>query len=76
MLRWYWFKTEKGPGFGVTAFSVEDAEGLLYAARFDIGEPKVVEVVENVDIRDLDQRQVVANMGSPYRRGIWFPLIR
>jgi hypothetical protein len=61
-------------GFGVTAHSLEDAEALLaaagYVAQRDY-EPSLV--VEDVDIRGLDQDHVVPNMGPPAIRGVWYP---
>jgi hypothetical protein len=37
--------------------------------------PAVVEVVENVDVRDLDEGHVLPNLGDPSARGVWFPLL-
>jgi hypothetical protein len=74
LLHRYWFKTREGLGFGVTAYSIEDALSLLA----EIGRPlkldkHVVEVIEEVDIRELDQGHVIPNMGPPNFRGVWFP---
>ena len=54
-----------GPlGFGVTAWSVEDAIQLIKAHGFDIPESlDLLQVQENVTIADLDQNHVVPNMG-------------
>lgn len=63
-----------GFGCGVTAYSLEDARSILVAQLFgDDPMPEIVEVVEDVDVRDLDQGRVVPNMGSPVTRGVWFP---
>jgi hypothetical protein len=76
LLHRYWFDT-KGKehlGFGVTAYSVEDAKVLVDEAAKRLGlSAQVVEVVEDVDVRDLDQNHVVPNMGPPNFRGVWFP---
>jgi hypothetical protein len=74
MLTRFWFKADRGLGFGVTAQSAGDAERLLASAGFVRGRDfEVVEVVENVDVRTLDQNHVLPNMGPPHTRGVWFP---
>ena len=74
MLTRYWFRVDRGYGFGVTAESVVDAELLLASAGFVRGRDfEVVEILEDVDVRTLDQDHVVPNMGPPNFRGIWFP---
>jgi hypothetical protein len=71
----FWFTTERG-GIGVTAYSLEDARNLIDADDY-LRIQKVSEVIENVDVRTLDQGHVIPNMGPPNLRGIWFPnLIR
>jgi len=72
----FWFKTEVGLGFGVTAHSLEDAHALVSAAASEIGiRYKVVEILANVDIQTLDQGHVIPNMGSPSFRGVWYPML-
>jgi hypothetical protein len=74
MLTRYWFTADRGFGFGVTAKSVADAELLLASAGFVPGRDfETGGVLENVDVRTLDQNHVVPNMGSPNIRGVWFP---
>jgi hypothetical protein len=76
LLHRYWFDTkgEGHLGFGVTAYSVEDAKVLVDEAAKRLGlSAQVNEVVEDVDVRDLDQNHVVPNMGPPNFRGVWFP---
>ena len=36
--------------------------------------PIIKRMIENVDIRELDQGHVVPNMKPPNWRGVWFPL--
>ena len=73
----YWITTGNrwGPlGFGVTAFSIEDASRLISAEGFDI--PKTLEelqVRENITFAELDQNHVVPNMGPMIMRGVWYP---
>lgn len=74
LLRRYWFKTREHLGFGVTAYSIDDVRYLLDGAADYLGsEYEVLDVIEDVDIRDLDQNHVVPNMGPPSFRGVWYP---
>jgi hypothetical protein len=72
LLRRYWFKTEEGFGLGVTAYSLDDAKALLRGANV-LWDYQVLDIVEDVDIRDLDQNHVIPNMGPPNFRGVWYP---
>ncbi|MEZ5344751.1 MAG: hypothetical protein R2681_04255 [Pyrinomonadaceae bacterium] len=72
-LRRYWFKSGKHFGIGVTAFSRADAEFLVKKADLSEQLKYVTEVIENVDIRNLDQGHVIPNMSPPNFRGVWFP---
>lgn len=78
----YWIRIE-GPGppsfpgtreVGITAIDAADALGLLGELFGDL-DYGVVEVVEDVPISDLDQKHVLPNMGSHFRRGIWWPAL-
>ena len=73
----YWITTGKvwGPlGFGVTAWSLEDAIQLLGAEGFDICENLgQLQIRENVTFAELDQNHVVPNMGPMVMRGVWYP---
>ena len=74
LLRRYWFKTREHLGFGVTAYSEDDAKRLIAdAARRLSRDYDVLGIVVDVDVRDLDQRAVVPNMGPPNFRGVWYP---
>jgi hypothetical protein len=78
----YWFSFEPFPeptplnlGCGVTAFDYEDALMLLDTRVFrESGIPPIKSRIENVDVRDLEQRHVAPNIGVVSERGIWFPL--
>lgn len=35
--------------------------------------PVIREVIEDIDVRDLDQSHVVPHMDDPSIRGVWFP---
>lgn len=74
LLQRYWFETREHLGFGVTAYSVDDAKSLIEGAACRLGwDYEVLEIVEDVDVRDLDQGHVVPNMGPPNFRGVWYP---
>jgi hypothetical protein len=76
LLTRYWFRVRQGLGFGVTAYSVEDAKHLLIKTAMPVDlDSEVVEIIEAVDIRDLDQKHVTPNMGPPNLRGVWFPFL-
>jgi hypothetical protein len=61
------------PGFGVTAFSVEDARFLLEAEGVLI-DPNT-EVIVDVDVSTLDAEHVLPNAGPSCFRGVWFPCL-
>jgi hypothetical protein len=81
LLKRYWFKFVNLPKFdamtlgcGVTAYDYDDAISLMRQTVFAEKEmPTIGDVVENVDIRTLDQGNVVPNMEAPVWRGVWFP---
>lgn len=69
-LRRFWFRRPVGFGYGVTAYSVEDAEDLLDRA----GLPRDwLEVVEDINVSLLDEGHVLPNLGGVTFHGIWFP---
>lgn len=73
----YWITTGDhwGPlGFGVTAWSVEDALRLLKDEGFDLFDRlDHIHIQENVTFADLDKGHVVPNMGPMVMRGVWYP---
>ena len=78
----YWIVFERSAtptplnlGCGVTAYDRHDAEELVRERAF-AGRPipKIVQVLENVDVSTLDQRHVAPNLGDVTVRGVWFPL--
>ena len=74
LLRRYWFKTREHLGFGVTAYSVDDAKRLVDSVARSLGmNYELLDIIEDVDVRTLDQNHVVPNMGAPNFRGVWFP---
>ena len=74
LLRRYWFETREHLGIGVTAYSLDDAKRLMEDAARQMGwDYQVLQVIENVDVRELDQNHVVPNMGPPNFRGVWYP---
>jgi hypothetical protein len=62
-------------GVGVTAATKEAALAVVYATIFGgHTHPKVVKLIEDIDISTLDEGHVRPNMGNPVAPGIWFPL--
>lgn len=72
LLTRYWFESEAGYGVGVTAYSLDDAKGLI-AQEPSIGNVNLNSVVENIDVQTLDENHVIPNMGPVNFRGIWYP---
>ncbi|HKP70390.1 MAG TPA: hypothetical protein VJV05_13975 [Pyrinomonadaceae bacterium] len=69
----YWFVMETGLGIGITAYSIDDAKALIETHKELLLTGKVLSIVENVDVRTLDQGHVIPNMGPPNVRGVWSP---
>jgi hypothetical protein len=83
-LRRYWFRFDNAApnqaaslsplGYGVTAWTQEDALALLGAALFGGGSPAVIaEIITDVDVSALDSGHILPNIEPPHWRGIWFP---
>jgi hypothetical protein len=85
MLKRYWLIVSPddkfGPrNFGVTAFSPQQAKSLIKEALVSMAWQHIskelidkAEIVENIDVRTLDENHVVPNMGVVSRQGVWFP---
>ena len=62
-------------GIGVTAFSEEDAFLLIreqgISSWFD--DATEIHITRNVRIEDLDQSNIVPNIGPMQFRGVWYP---
>jgi hypothetical protein len=69
----FWFRLNKGLGYGVTAFSKEDAEQLLSSFGYPRDREVVTDVVEGITHAQLEQNHVVPNAGPIIVRGVWFP---
>jgi hypothetical protein len=83
MLKRYWLilspDDKFGPrNLGVTAFSSGQAISLLKEALTNMGATyskdviDKAEIVENIDVRTLDQNHVLPNIGVVSRQGVWF----
>ncbi len=72
-LRRYWFAVPGLLGFGVTAYSIDDARFLLEGEGYLI-EPDV-EVTVDVDVSTLDPKHILPNAGPSSFRGVWFPCL-
>lgn len=62
-------------GIGVTAYSEEDARMLLAERGINdwFANARQIVVKEGVRNQDLDQRNVVPNIGPLQFRGVWYP---
>ena len=73
----YWITFPEGSrtpsSVGVTAWSLDDACHLLNAYGYYPAKP--IAVREDVTVAELDQQQVVPNMGPIVDRGIWYPAL-
>lgn len=79
LLKAFWIATanRRGPlGFGVTAWSLDDAFQIIKGMGYELPEDvNHVKVIEGVRVADLDQNHVVANMGPIVVRGLWYPFV-
>jgi hypothetical protein len=76
-LRRFWFPTAIGFGFGVTARTRDEAEAMARQAAAQLRRAfEPLKVVEDVDVRTLDQGHVVPNMGAVNFPGVWFPRLK
>ena len=73
MLVPFWFKTNPGFGYGVTAISQAEAEQFLRESGYPPDGTEVIEVIHNVQHKDLKQNHVVPNAGPMVMRGVWYP---
>lgn len=73
----FWFKLDTSiRGYGVTAYSYDDAVNLLKEFIFRDDEmPQIKNVIENIDVSSLDTGKILPNIGVPSVRGIWYPAI-
>jgi hypothetical protein len=70
----YWFKTGPSAGFGVTAYSLDDAKNLL--AKVSANALKqVTEIVDDIDVSTLDSNHILPNVGPSNIRGVWYPFL-
>lgn len=73
MLRRYWFETDRGLGYGVTAVSVDDARDLLAKYGYPSPDVRITGIMEDVAMDALDANHVLPNAGPLIVRGVWFP---
>ena len=78
MLTSYWVTFPEDPhlprGYGVTAWSLDDAYSLLAECGYDsVRRARRVAVQEGVTPHDVDARHVAPNSGPHVIRGVWFP---
>ena len=74
----FWFEFDGSiiSGYGVTAYSYDDAIRLLKEIIFrDRPMPDIKSVVENIDVSTLHEGKILPNIGAPSFRGVWYPAI-
>lgn len=66
-----------GPfGIGVTAWSIDDAIQLIKASGLHLPENREeFQITESVTFAELDQNNVVPQMGPMVMRGVWYPCL-
>jgi hypothetical protein len=77
-LRRFWIKVEGDKtsrlGYGVTAWTEEDAVNILQSRAFGDRPLPQYSIVADVDVSELDAGHIRPNMESPTWRGVWFPI--
>ncbi len=88
LLHRFWFvlehsklQTTKKRYVGITAFNEEDALFFLNTVAIPalgsaVGECKILSIVRDVDVSQLDPKHVLPNLGDVTIRGIWYPNFR
>ena len=75
----YWIESpevETPFGYGVTAFSKDDALALVRSRGLRLpADAAQIHITENIRVADLDASHVVPNIGPIVVRGVWFPFI-
>jgi hypothetical protein len=73
MLTRFWFKTDRGLGYGVTASSQADAEKLLKNHGYPLPSERIVSITPGIELRALDKEEVAPYVGPLAVRGVWYP---
>jgi hypothetical protein len=75
MLRRFWFPLDGHLGVGVTAATLEEATALAEAAKRESwpNAQSLGTAVQDVDVRNLDQKHVAPNIGPVTVPGVWYP---
>ena len=73
MLIPFWFKTNYGLDYGVTAASQIEAEECLREYGYPPEGVEVTEVIRNIQHKDIEQNHVAPNAGPMVVHGVWYP---
>jgi hypothetical protein len=73
MLIPFWFNTNRGLGYGVTATSQGEAVQLLRRYGYPYAGEEVTSVISGVTFAELDQNHIVPNAGTIVVKGVWYP---
>jgi hypothetical protein len=69
----FWFKTDRGTGYGVTASSQAEALALLQKYGYPLALERIVNITTGVTAASLDKEHVLPNAGPLLMRGVWYP---
>jgi len=64
-------------GYGVTAFSEEDACRLIASQGLPLPEDRnLLDITHNIQREALDAKHILPNCGPMMIRGVWYPLTK
>lgn len=73
MLKSFWFSTDTGLGYGVTAETRPLAEEMLKKLGYPHAGQSITGVKEVSSTIELEQNHIAPNCGPLLIRGVWFP---
>ena len=66
-----------GAGFGVTAFSEDDALDLIRKAGYEVSPDKSsLQITSGIRPDQVDAKHIAPNSGPSIVRGVWYPFTR
>ena len=66
-----------GEGFGVTAFSEDDAVRLIREAGYKLSQDRnSLQITSGIRPHEVDAKHIAPNSGPSVVRGVWYPFVR
>ena len=66
-----------GGGFGVTAFSEDDALRLIREAGYELPQDRnSLQITSGIRPEEVDAKHIAPNSGPALVRGVWYPFAR